>query len=98
MKRSSAGLFSATQTEAVQELARAGLRNAIRVNVAVRALQGEASTSGAMSQQRTPLGLHISYQICESTEKLAKLIHFLQVNPPGCSSTVSQAGCNRPDL
>ena len=29
------GLFSATQTEAVQALTRAGLRNPVRVNVAV---------------------------------------------------------------
>eukprot|EP00955_Chlamydomonas_euryale_P085635 364125-Chlamydomonas_euryale.AAC.7 len=31
------GLFSATQTEAVEALARAGLRNPVRINVAVTA-------------------------------------------------------------
>lgn len=36
---SRAGLFSATQTEAVEALARAGLRNPVRVNVAVTLAQ-----------------------------------------------------------
>ncbi|KAG2447782.1 hypothetical protein HYH02_007239 [Chlamydomonas schloesseri] len=38
-KQRRTGLFSATQTEAVQELARAGLRNPVRVNVAVAVQQ-----------------------------------------------------------
>ena len=38
-KQRRTGLFSATQTEAVQALARAGLRNPVRVNVAVSAAQ-----------------------------------------------------------
>lgn len=37
--RCAAGLFSATQTEAVEALARAGLRNPVRVNVAVTLAQ-----------------------------------------------------------
>ncbi len=46
-----AGLFSATQTEAVQALARAGLRNQIRVNVAVEPV---ASSSGRETGQGQP--------------------------------------------
>lgn len=46
-----AGLFSATQTEAVQALARAGLRNQIRVNVAVEPV---ASSSGREHGQGQP--------------------------------------------
>ena len=46
-----AGLFSATQTEAVQALARAGLRNQIRVNVAVEPV---ASSSGREHGQVQP--------------------------------------------
>jgi ATP-dependent RNA helicase DDX55/SPB4 len=41
------GLFSATQTEAVEALARAGLRNPVRVAVAVAAAGGGASSKGA---------------------------------------------------
>ena len=45
-KQRRTGLFSATQTEAVQELARAGLRNPVRVNVAV-AVQAAKAAAGA---------------------------------------------------
>eukprot|EP00798_Chlamydomonas_sp_ICE-L_P018836 gene18836-25384_t len=84
------GLFSATQTEAVQALSRAGLRNPIRINVAVnvedRKLSGsKASASGEadkvvapISSQVTPTGLSIEYITCETNEKIAHLIHFLQ--------------------
>ena len=41
------GLFSATQTEAVEALMRAGLRNPVRVNVAVTAAGGGGSGGGA---------------------------------------------------
>lgn len=88
------GLFSATQTEAVQALARAGLRNAVRVNVAVsRAaaaprpdVEGVAEAAGWEAElqrdeleQRTPGTLSICYHIVEAVDKLAVLAHFLQV-------------------
>ncbi len=91
---SSAGLFSATQTEAVQALARAGLRNQIRVNVAVEPMSsssgrdagqpvagspGVKRKKAAMPDQRTPAGLEASYLICQSDEKLAQLLQFLKV-------------------
>ena len=79
-----AGLFSATQTEAVQALARAGLRNQVRVNVAVGPVpstSGRGSNdarSGAADDRRTPAGLTAAYLTCESNAKLAQLLHFLQ--------------------
>ena len=44
------------------------------------ARRGNAS-AGAQQQpdQRTPAGLAASYLICESDQKLAQLLHFLQV-------------------
>ena len=46
-KQRRTGLFSATQTEAVEALARAGLRNPVRVNVAVsRTGTGAAGRQG----------------------------------------------------
>ncbi|GFR50915.1 hypothetical protein Agub_g13233, partial [Astrephomene gubernaculifera] len=45
-KQRRTGLFSATQTEAVQELARAGLRNPVRVNVAVAAVAQQQQQQG----------------------------------------------------
>lgn len=53
-KQRRTGLFSATQTEAVQSLARAGLRNPVRVNVAVTVSQ-QASKPGACL-------VHVSYR------------------------------------
>lgn len=54
------GLFSATQTEAVEELSKAGLRNPVRVEVRAEAkqLNGSAS-SGNSASSKTPSGLHI---------------------------------------
>ena len=86
-----AGLFSATQTEAVVQLARAGLRNAVRVKVAVmpsaeqkqqqrdRVQSGQAA--GPSAAQRTPSSLEIQYLICDSVQKLQQLIKFIQVYP-----------------
>ena len=69
----------------MEALARAGLRNQVRVNVAVGPM---ASTSGRepeqasgqkRQQQRTPSGLQASYLVCQSDEKLGQLVHFLKV-------------------
>ncbi|GAX83788.1 hypothetical protein CEUSTIGMA_g11213.t1 [Chlamydomonas eustigma] len=82
-KQRRTGLFSATQTEAVEALARAGLRNPVRVNVAVtsanrQAGAGLSSTSGADVMQKTPTGLNIQYVVCEADQKLQELVLFLQ--------------------
>lgn len=89
-----AGLFSATQTEAVGELARAGLRNAVRVNVAVKADE-EAGPSGRFAGQKTPLSLEIGYQTCESTEKLANLLHFLKASLLSSETLTAWISCER---
>ena len=86
-----AGLFSATQTDAVEQLARAGLRNPVRVKVAVELPAGAqqegqgasgSSTGGASEAQRTPASLQIQYQVCSSIRKLDQLVLFLQVPLP----------------
>ncbi|GIL48809.1 hypothetical protein Vafri_5230, partial [Volvox africanus] len=55
-KQRRTGLFSATQTEAVQELARAGLRNPVRVNVAINvaAVPAPAPATQPPQQQQQP--------------------------------------------
>lgn len=85
------GLFSATQTQAVEALARAGLRNQVRVNVAVGPVastsgrtpeEASGEKKGKKAEQRvTPSGLQASYLVCQSDEKLAQLVHFLKVIP-----------------
>ncbi|WOL04613.1 DEAD-box ATP-dependent RNA helicase 18 isoform X1 [Canna indica] len=74
------GLFSATQTEAVEELSKAGLRNPVKVEVRVevKALADLASNQELSS--RTPLGLDIEYMICEAQNKPSYLVDFLARN------------------
>jgi superfamily II DNA/RNA helicase len=77
-----AGLFSATQTEAVEALARAGLRNPVRVAVAVAPTGGAGvgadAAPAAADGQRTPSSLRIAYRTCQPEQKLGQLLHFLQ--------------------
>ncbi|XP_059301877.1 DEAD-box ATP-dependent RNA helicase 18 isoform X1 [Lycium ferocissimum] len=75
------GLFSATQTEAVEELSKAGLRNPVRVEVRAEAkqLSGSAS-SGNSTSSKTPSGLHIEYLVCEADKKSSQLVHLLTKN------------------
>jgi len=76
------GLFSATQTEAVEALARAGLRNPVRVAVAV-ALKHDNNygTNGNNKyEQVTPSGLHIGYTFVSSDKKLIHLTEFIKAH------------------
>lgn len=60
------GLFSATQTEAVEDLIRAGLRNPVLVRVTTKA------------PQSTPELLENYYMITKNNGKLGTLITFLE--------------------
>lgn len=75
------GLFSATQTEAVEELAKAGLRNPVRVQVKTEV---KPSSKDAVQQDlglsKTPLGLRLEYMICEASKKSSQLVDFLVRN------------------
>ena len=103
----SAGLFSATQTEAVEQLARAGLRNAVRVCVDVAASnthsqqhqqqqnKQQAAVPQPSSMQRTPSSLQIEYQTCDHVQKVQQLVSFIQVrfqSYPLTQRCLSQAG------
>ncbi|KAJ1417719.1 P-loop containing nucleoside triphosphate hydrolase [Sesbania bispinosa] len=75
------GLFSGTQTEAVEELSKAGLRNPVRVEV--RAETKSASDPAASKQlesSKTPSGLHIEYLECEADKKRSQLVDILIKN------------------
>eukprot|EP01029_Cantina_marsupialis_P016259 TRINITY_DN361_c0_g2_i1.p1 TRINITY_DN361_c0_g2~~TRINITY_DN361_c0_g2_i1.p1 ORF type:complete len:636 (+),score=208.08 TRINITY_DN361_c0_g2_i1:77-1984(+) len=63
------GLFSATQTKAVTM---AGLRNPIKIKVAVKTSDGD---------QATPAGLENFYHICELEDKMVALTKFLLAHP-----------------
>eukprot|EP01018_Ginkgo_biloba_P010644 Gb_12810 [translate_table: standard] len=77
-KQRRTGLFSATQTEAVEELSRAGLRNPVRVEVRTEAKsQNQSGSATDMTSSRTPAGLNIEYLECEADDKSSQLVHFL---------------------
>ncbi|XP_078277226.1 ATP-dependent RNA helicase DDX55 isoform X2 [Rhinoraja longicauda] len=70
-KQRRTGLFSATQTDEVESLVRAGLRNPVRITVKEKGLAAE-------STQRTPIRLHNYYAICRADEKFNQLVAFLR--------------------
>ncbi|KAF8394865.1 hypothetical protein HHK36_018802 [Tetracentron sinense] len=75
------GLFSATQTEAVEELSKAGLRNPVRVEVRTEEKnQNELASSQQLASSKTPLGLHIEYLECEADQKPSQLVDLLTKN------------------
>lgn len=75
------GLFSATQTEAVEELAKAGLRNPVRVEVRAetKSIDGILSSTQSTSS-KTPSGLHLEYLECEADKKPSQLLDLLVKN------------------
>lgn len=83
------GLFSATQTEAVAALARAGLRNPVRVQVATEVVGAKGAKGGpaggpssgddeaAALAPRTPGQLSLQYAIARSDDTTSQLFAFL---------------------
>ncbi|PVD31316.1 hypothetical protein C0Q70_06728 [Pomacea canaliculata] len=65
------GLFSATQTDEVENLIRAGLRNPMRITVKEKKQATEAD-------QRTPASLKNYYMIADADEKFSQLLRFLR--------------------
>ena len=88
-KQRRTGLFSATQTKEVKELARAGLRNPVTVTVKVQ-LNNKPNTanknknddeaSSDVKQQATPSTLANFYQVCPHDSRLSALASFLLAN------------------
>lgn len=65
------GLFSATQTEAVEELAKAGLRNPVRVEVrAETKATNDPVASKQLESSKTPSSLHIEVRLMSHASEL----------------------------
>ncbi|KAJ3385424.1 hypothetical protein HDU92_003065 [Lobulomyces angularis] len=79
-KQRRTGLFSATMTDALNELVRAGLRNPVKILVKVESLNLNKETNNNNFNQRIPQSLKIGYLICSPDEKLTQLIKFLATN------------------
>ena len=88
-KQRRTGLFSATQTEEVEELARAGLRNPVRVTVRDAAAQAAAAAAraagapatSAAARGKLPAQLKLLYQLCPVDQRLWRLRTFLRTHP-----------------
>jgi ATP-dependent RNA helicase DDX55/SPB4 len=72
-KQRRTGLFSATMTNAVNELIRTGLRNPVKVTVKVE------STTSSGGEQKIPESLTIHYQVAGHEDRLAFLLNYLDV-------------------
>ncbi|KAI8319547.1 DEAD-domain-containing protein [Martensiomyces pterosporus] len=73
-KQRRTGLFSATMSEALNQLVRTGLRNPVRVQVKVQ------DKDGAREERRIPSTLSIKYLVCPPDRKLAQVLRHIQSN------------------
>jgi ATP-dependent RNA helicase DDX55/SPB4 len=81
-KQRRTGLFSATQTQEVRELARAGMRNPVTVAVKVKHDASKLNSgSGQHSSQAIPTTLENKYVICKYEERPGHLATFLTQHP-----------------
>ncbi|XP_069021926.1 ATP-dependent RNA helicase DDX55 [Embiotoca jacksoni] len=71
-KQRRTGLFSATQTQELEKLVRAGLRNPVRIAVKEKGL------AAAAAAQKTPARLSNFFTICRSEDKFNTLVAFLR--------------------
>jgi ATP-dependent RNA helicase DDX55/SPB4 len=80
-KQRRTGLFSATQTSEVKELARAGLRNPVTIVVKVQqSSSNEAADEPESSRQQhllIPSTLHNYFQVLPHERRIPKLVHFI---------------------
>ncbi|OAK96155.1 ATP-dependent rRNA helicase SPB4 [Phaeosphaeriaceae sp. SRC1lsM3a] len=86
-KQRRTGLFSASMSEAVDQLIRVGLRNPVRIAVKVKTRSvpsGKPGEEGKMEDKRTPASLQMSYLITPPSQKIPamkKILAALQTAP-----------------
>ncbi|KPI85799.1 putative ATP-dependent RNA helicase [Leptomonas seymouri] len=73
-KQRRTGLFSATQTKELTELARAGMRNPVSVTVRINSFNSAASDS---AKPQIPEQLSNFYAFARASEKLDRLVEYL---------------------
>ncbi|WVF67158.1 hypothetical protein IAT40_001904 [Kwoniella sp. CBS 6097] len=67
-------LFSATMTDAVEEMIGLGLRNPVRIVVNLK----DKKKGEEAKERRTPTGLQNTYLVCRHAEKTLQLVRILQ--------------------
>lgn len=81
-KQRRTGLFSATQTKELAEIARAGMRNPVSVTVRLNASRNTAvdASAGGAAKPQIPERLSNYYAFTKASEKLDRLLAFLQMH------------------
>ncbi|KAI4169821.1 MAG: hypothetical protein LQ346_008928, partial [Caloplaca aetnensis] len=80
-KQRRTGLFSASVSEAVDQIVRVGLRNPVKIAVKVRGAKNE-------EDRRTPSSLSMNYLICPASQKLPALFNLLAALDPTPNKTI----------
>uniref|UniRef100_A0A915B9S4 ATP-dependent RNA helicase n=1 Tax=Parascaris univalens TaxID=6257 RepID=A0A915B9S4_PARUN len=80
-KQRRTGLFSATQTKAMEELMKFGLRNSIRVTIADSRGNVSAGAEECGGGAVLPATLHCFYCVIKAEEKLSALIELIRNEP-----------------
>lgn len=85
-KQRRTGLFSASMSEAVDQLIRVGLRNPVRIAVKVKTravASGKPGEEGKIEDKRTPASLQMSYLITPPSHKIPAMKKILaELQPP----------------
>ena len=80
-KQRRTGLFSASVSEAVDQIVRVGLRNPVKIHVKVKGANGEVD-------RRTPSSLQMSYLVTPASHKLPALSKILSLLEPLPTKTI----------
>ncbi|KAL8682067.1 MAG: hypothetical protein Q9186_001856 [Xanthomendoza sp. 1 TL-2023] len=80
-KQRRTGLFSASVSEAVDQIVRVGLRNPVKIVVKVKGLNNA-------EEQRTPASLSMRYITCPASHKLPTLSRIVQTLDPTPNKTI----------
>ncbi|CAK8673957.1 ATP-dependent RNA helicase DDX55-like [Clavelina lepadiformis] len=76
-KQRRTGLFSATQTDEVEQLIKAGMRNPVKIVVKEKAPTTESIEQTGFSDVKTPASLSNYYIVCQPTEKFNRLMDII---------------------
>jgi ATP-dependent RNA helicase DDX55/SPB4 len=84
-KQRRTGLFSASMSEAVDQLIRVGLRNPVRIAVKVKARaapNAQTGEDGKIEDKRTPASLQMSYLTLPASHKIPAMMKILAALQP----------------
>ncbi|KAF2130234.1 ATP-dependent rRNA helicase-like protein spb4 [Dothidotthia symphoricarpi CBS 119687] len=90
-KQRRTGLFSASVSEAVDQLIRVGLRNPVRIAVKVKtraASNGNTGEEGKIEDKRTPASLQMSYLVTPPSHKIPAIRQILSSLEPQPQKTI----------